>query len=63
MFSLVFKGRFELEDSDKFLQDMQELIKKYDVVFYGRIEQENLGNYIDFQKIEDEAETNINKNE
>ena len=63
MFSLVFKGRFELEDSDKFLQDMQELIKKYDVVFYGRVEQENLGNYIDFQKIEDEAETNINKNE
>lgn len=42
---------------------MQELIKKYDVVFYGRVEQENLGNYVDFQKIEDEAETNINKNE
>lgn len=62
MFSLTFRGRFELEDSDKFLQEMQELIKKYDVTFYGRVEQENLGTYIDFQKIEDEVTINEEAN-
>ena len=62
MFSLIFKGRFELENPDEFLQDMQELIKKYNVTFYGRVEQENLEKYVDFQKIEDEVSINEEKN-
>lgn len=53
MFALKFNGRFELNDPDGFLQDLQGLIQKHNVEYFGRIQTENLGNYVDFQKIEE----------
>lgn len=32
---------------------MQELLKKHSVEYFGRIQTENLGEYVDFQKIEE----------
>lgn len=53
MYRLKFNGNFELEDPDGFLQEMQELIRKYKVEYFGRIQTQNLGQYVDFQKIEE----------
>jgi hypothetical protein len=53
MFALRFNGHFELKDPNEFLQDMQELIKKHSIEYYGNIHTENLGEYVDFQKIEE----------
>lgn len=61
MFSLKFNGRFELEDPDKFLYDIQELMKKNSIEYFGRIETQNLGKYIDFQKIEEPIEDKENE--
>ena len=54
MFSLRFNGKFEVENIDDFLHDIQEVIKKHKVEYFGNIQTENLGQYVDFQKIEDE---------
>lgn len=56
MFSVVLDGRFELNDADEFLQDLQELIKKHNADYFGKTNIVNLGEYVDFQKIEDEPE-------
>lgn len=53
MFVLTFNGRFELKNPEEFLQDMRELLKKHDAEYFGRIQTENLGEYVDFQKIEE----------
>lgn len=53
MFNLTFNGRFELENPSEFLQDMQGLLDKHKASFYGNVHQENLGQYVDFQKIEE----------
>lgn len=54
MFVLTFNGRFELQNPEEFLQDMRELLIKHKVEYFGNIQTENLGEYVDFQKIEDE---------
>lgn len=53
MFALIFNGRFELKNPEEFLQDMQGLLKKHSAEYFGRIQTENLGEYVDFQKIEE----------
>lgn len=58
MFVLRFNGRFELKNPDEFLQDLQELLQKHSVEYFGRIQTENLGEYVDFQKIEETLEEN-----
>lgn len=56
MYALRFNGRFELKDPNEFLQAMQELINKFEVEYFGTIQSDNLGEYVDFQKIEDPVE-------
>ena len=53
MFNLQFNGVFELEYPNEFLEDLEELKKKHDVHFTGRIAVQDLGHYVDYQKIED----------
>ena len=57
MFSIALEGHFELNEPEEFLQDLQELIKKHKAEYFGRTNVINLGEYVDFQKIEDEPET------
>ena len=52
MVSLTFKGRFELQDPEAFLEDLKKLIEKHKVDYFGQILSENLGDYIDFQECE-----------
>lgn len=52
MYSLVFKGHFELDYPNEFLADLEELKKKHNCEFYGKPDLQNLGHYVDFQKIE-----------
>lgn len=56
MFALTFNGRFELKNPEEFIQDVNELLKKYSAEYYGRIHTENLGEYVDFQKVEEPEE-------
>ena len=54
MFALTFNGRFEVKNPDEFLQDLQELLKKHSVEYFGNVHTNNLGEYVDFQKIEED---------
>lgn len=61
MFTLTFNGRFELKDPQEFLERLQELLNKHDVAYYGQISTTNLGEYVDFQKIEEPVEEKKNE--
>ena len=73
MFALKFNGHFELKYPSEFLQDLQELLKKHNVEFFGKMQTENLGEYVDFQdctvvdatnvEVTVSEETNIQKDE
>lgn len=63
MYSLVFNGRFELEYPNEFLADLEELKKKHNCEFYGRPDLQNLGHYVDFQRIEETNSENKELNE
>ena len=54
MYSLIFNGEFQVEYPDEFLKDLQELQEKHNVEYYGQIKSRNLGNFVDFQKIDDD---------
>ncbi len=56
MFALTFNGRFELKNPEEFIQDINELLKKHSAEYYGGIHTENLGEYVDFQKVEEPEE-------
>lgn len=43
------------------MEEIQELLKKYDVEYFGRIQTENLGEYVDFQKIEEPVKQEANE--
>ena len=53
MYSLIFKGRFELENPDSFLNQVKEILEKEQGEYYGQINTEDMGRYVDFQKIEE----------
>lgn len=54
MYTLIFNGHFELEYPNEFLADLEELKKKHKCEFYGKPDLRDLGNYVDFQKVENE---------
>ena len=54
MYSLIFNGEFQVEYPDEFLNALQEIQEKYDVEYYGQIKTRNLGNFVDFQKIDND---------
>lgn len=63
MYQLRLNGYFELEDPNGFLEELEELKKKHDAYFFGHPVLQDLGHYVDFQKIEDVVETTSNENE
>lgn len=63
MFVLTFNGEFQLKYPNEFLADLEELKKKHDVEFFGKPILRDIGEYVDFQKIEDELEIKETPNE
>ena len=58
MYSLVFNGEFQLEYPNEFLADLEKLLEKHKCDFFGKPDLQNLGTYVDFQRIEDEPKVN-----
>ena len=63
MFNLIFNGYFEVKYPQEFLDDLEEIKKKHDAHFMGRVNLRDLGEYVDYQKIEDELVETSNNNE
>lgn len=63
MFNLIFNGVFELKYPQEFLDDLEELKKKHDAHYMGKVNLQNLGEYVDYQKIEDDPVETSNNNE
>ena len=63
MFVLTFKGEFQLKYPNEFLADLEELKNKHNVEFFGKPILRDIGEYVDFQKIEDELEIKETPNE
>lgn len=63
MFVLTFSGEFQLKYPNEFLADLEELKKKHNVEFFGKPILRDIGEYVDFQKIEDELEIKETPNE
>ena len=53
MFNVIFDGVFEVEYPSEFISDLQQLLNKHDAMFIGKIVKQYLGDYVDFQMIED----------
>lgn len=53
MFNLILDGVFELKYPNEFLQDLNQLKEKHDAHFMGKIHVQDLGEYVDYQKIEE----------
>lgn len=54
MYTLVFNGTFQLKYPNEFLAELEELKKKHDCEFFGKPILRDIGEYVDFQKIEDD---------
>jgi len=63
MFVLTFNGEFQLKYPNEFLADLEELKKKHDVEFFGKPILRDIGEYVDFQKIDNELEIKETPNE
>ena len=63
MFVLTFNGEFQLKYPNEFLADLEELKKKHNVEFFGKPILRDIGEYVDFQKIENELEIKETPNE
>lgn len=57
MYSLTFNGEFQLEYPNEFMKEFGDLLNKHSCVFYGSPILRNLGDYIEFQKIETGSDT------
>ena len=63
MYNIVFNGLFEAKYPQEFLDDLEELKKKHDVHFMGRVNLQDIGEYVDYQKVEDAPIEEPPKNE
>lgn len=53
MFNLILDGIFELKYPNEFLEDLDKLKEKHDAHFMGKVHVQDIGEYVDYQKIED----------
>lgn len=64
MDAIVFKGHFETNDSDKFIEKLQEILKETDTSFFGRVEAFEAPVYIDYEEVtEKEDVTQVSNDE
>lgn len=52
MFTIFFKGHFETEKQEEFLNKLQEILKETDTTFLGQVQSYKEPDYVDFQKVE-----------
>ena len=64
MDAIVFKGHFETNNSDKFIEKLQEILKETDTSFFGRVEAFEAPVYTDYEEVtEKEDVTQVSNNE
>lgn len=64
MDAIVFKGHFETNNSDKFIEKLQEILKETDTSFFGRVEAFEAPVYTDYEEVtEKEEETQVSNDE
>lgn len=56
MDAIVFKGHFETNDSDKFIEKLQEILKETDTSFFGRVEVFEAPVYTDYEEVTEKEE-------
>lgn len=52
MFTITFRGHFETENQDKFIEKLQEILKETDTTYFGQVDSFKEPEYVDFQKVE-----------
>jgi len=57
MFELVLNGKIEIENSDDFAKDFQELLTKHKTTFHGQNAIYKIPDYVDFQRVEESGDT------
>lgn len=62
MYQIVYKGYFETENPDKFLQDLNEIVSKNNVTAAGKFETYMLAPYVDYIEcdVKDVSDTDSN---
>ena len=64
MDAIVFKGHFETNNSDKFIEKLQEILKETDTSFFGRVEAFEAPVYTDYEEVtEKEDVTQVSNDE
>ena len=60
MVTLIFKGQFETENQEDFINKLQEILDETDTSFVGRVNAYEMPKDVDFQKVESKT---INESE
>lgn len=64
MDAIVFKGHFETNNSDKFIEKLQEILKETDTSYFGRVEAFEAPVYTDYEEVtEKEDVTQVSNDE
>lgn len=56
MYTIIFKGRFETDKQEEFVNKLQTLLKETDTEFLGQVQSFEMPPYVDYQKIESNNE-------
>lgn len=52
MVTIIFKGQFETENQEDFINKLQEILDETDTTFIGRVDAYEMPKDVDFQKVE-----------
>ena len=52
MVTIIFKGQFETENQEDFINKLQEILDETDTSFVGRVDAYEMPRDVDFQKVE-----------
>lgn len=58
MVTIIFKGQFETENQENFINKLQEILDETDTTFIGRVDAYEMPKDVDFQKVEVINESN-----
>lgn len=58
MVTIIFKGQFETENQEDFINKLQKILEETDTSFIGRVDAYEMPKDVDFQKVEVINESN-----